>query len=71
MAPARHASLSASTCDMRQIEFRSEHYLTVDREAPSFYGDPLFGAYRAGDDRFVRLHMNFQHHRENVLEFLD
>jgi len=58
--------------DMRHaaIEFRSEHYLTVDGEAPAFYGDPLFGAYRAGDDRFVRLHMNFQHHRENVLEFL-
>jgi crotonobetainyl-CoA:carnitine CoA-transferase CaiB-like acyl-CoA transferase len=52
------------------IEFRSEHYLTVDGEAPALYGDPLFGAYRAGDDRFVRLHMNFQHHRENVLEFL-
>ncbi len=32
--------------------------------------DPLFAAYRTGDDRFVRLHMNFPHHRENVLKLL-
>jgi CoA-transferase family III len=59
--------------DMRHAaaEFRSEHYLTVDGETPANYRDPLFRAYRAGDGRFVRLHMNFPHHRENVLELLD
>lgn len=52
------------------IEFRSEHYLTIDGAAPAAVGDPLFGAYRAGDGRFVRLHTNFPHHRDNVLKFL-
>jgi crotonobetainyl-CoA:carnitine CoA-transferase CaiB-like acyl-CoA transferase len=58
--------------DMRHaaVEFRSEHYLTIDGKAPASMFDPLFAAYRAGDGRFVRLHMNFPHHRENVLELL-
>jgi crotonobetainyl-CoA:carnitine CoA-transferase CaiB-like acyl-CoA transferase len=58
--------------DMRHAaaEFRSEHYLTIDGVAPASLGDPLFGAYRTGDGRWVRLHMNFPHHRENVLKFL-
>jgi hypothetical protein len=58
--------------DMRHaaVEFRSEHYLTVDGAAPASYGNPLFGAYRAGDGGFVRLHMNFPHHRASVLKFL-
>lgn len=59
--------------DMRHAaaEFRSEHYLTIDGKAPVSHGDPLFGAYRTGDGRFVRLHMNFPHHRDNVLKLLD
>jgi crotonobetainyl-CoA:carnitine CoA-transferase CaiB-like acyl-CoA transferase len=58
--------------DMRHaaVEFRSEQYLTIDGSAPALIGDPLFGAYRTGDGRFVRLHMNFPHHRDNVLKFL-
>jgi crotonobetainyl-CoA:carnitine CoA-transferase CaiB-like acyl-CoA transferase len=52
------------------VEFRSEHYLTIDGSAPAAIGDPLFGAYRAGDGRWVRLHMNFPHHRDSVLKFL-
>jgi len=52
------------------IEFRSEHYLTIDGKAPASMFDPLFAAYRTGDGRFVRLHMNFPHHRENVLKLL-
>jgi crotonobetainyl-CoA:carnitine CoA-transferase CaiB-like acyl-CoA transferase len=52
------------------IEFRSERYLTLDGNAPASYGDPLFGAYRTGDGRYVRLHMNFPHHRESVLKLL-
>jgi len=59
--------------DMRHAaaDFRSEHFLRVDGKAPAAYGDPLFGIYRAGDGRFVRLHMNFQHHRDNVTRLLD
>jgi CoA-transferase family III len=58
--------------DMRHaaIEFRSEHYLTIDGEAPKNYGNPLFRIYPAGDGGFVRLHMNFAHHRDNVLKLL-
>jgi hypothetical protein len=58
--------------DMRHaaIEFRSEHYLTIDGDAPAAYFDRLFGAYRTGDGGFVRLHMNFPHHRENVIKLL-
>jgi hypothetical protein len=58
--------------DMRHAatEFRSEQCLTIDGRAPAALGDPLFGAYRTGDGRFIRLHMNFPHHRENVLKLL-
>jgi crotonobetainyl-CoA:carnitine CoA-transferase CaiB-like acyl-CoA transferase len=52
------------------VEFRSEQYLTIDGGAPASIGDPLFGSYHTGDGRFVRLHMNFPHHRENILRFL-
>ena len=52
------------------IEFRSEHYLTIDGSAPATFGDPLFRTYGTGDRGFVRLHMNFPHHRENVIKFL-
>jgi hypothetical protein len=59
------------TVDMRHAatEFRSEQLLTVDGKAATF-GDPLFGAYRTGDGRYVRLHVNFPHHRQSVLKFL-
>jgi len=68
-AGARRQTISV---DMRHaaIEFRSEHYLTMDGRAPPARGDPLFGVYRTGDARFVRLHMNFPHHRDNVLKLL-
>jgi CoA-transferase family III len=58
--------------DIRHVaaEFRSEQLLTIDGDAPALIGDPLFGAYRTGDGRFVRLHMNFPHHRDNVLKLL-
>ena len=32
--------------------------------------DPLFGVYRAGDGRFVRIHTNFAHHRDGMLAML-
>ena len=74
-AELRHYSGAARqrvSVDMRHaaVEFRSEHYLTIDGQAPANYSDPLFRAYRAGDGGFVRLHMNFAHHREAVLKLL-
>ena len=58
--------------DMRHAAaaFRSEHFLRIDGKAPTAYGDPLFGIYRTGDGRYVRLHMNFQHHRDSVTTLL-
>ena len=52
------------------VEFRSEHYLTINGEAPANHYDPLFRAYGTGDGGFVRLHMNFPHHRDAVLKLL-
>lgn len=58
--------------DMRHAaaEFRSEQLLTIGGGAPAPIGDPLSGAYPTGGGRFVRLHMNFPHHRDNVLKLL-
>jgi len=75
-AELRHRAGAARqrvSADMRHaaIEFRSEHYLTIDGSAPATFGDPLFRTYGTGDRGFVRLHMNFPHHRENVIKFLD
>src|SRR5206468_11404095 len=52
------------------IEFRSERYLRVDgKPAPEIW-DKIAGLYRCGDGRWVRLHTNFQHHRDGVLKLL-
>lgn len=57
---ARHAA----------VEFRSERYFRIDGSgAPSLW-DPLAGVYSTGDGRFVRLHTNFPHHKENILKLL-
>ena len=74
-AELRHRAGAARqrvSADMRHaaIEFRSEHYLTIDGSAPATFGDPLFRTYGTGDRGFVRLHMNFPHHRENVIKLL-
>jgi crotonobetainyl-CoA:carnitine CoA-transferase CaiB-like acyl-CoA transferase len=74
-AELRHcagASRQRVSVDMRHaaIEFRSEHYLTINGEAPANHYDPLFRAYRTGDGGFVRLHMNFPHHRDAVIKLL-
>jgi crotonobetainyl-CoA:carnitine CoA-transferase CaiB-like acyl-CoA transferase len=57
--------------DMRHaaIEFRSERYLSVAGVNHRMF-DPLFGVYRAGDGRYVRIHTNFTHHREGMLAML-
>ena len=57
--------------DMRNaaVEFRSDRYARIDG-APADLWDPLAGLYRCGDDRWVRLHTNFPHHRAGVLRLL-
>ena len=59
--------------DMRHavVECRSERYLRVAGKPPPPAWDSIAGIYRTGDDRFVRLHTNFPHHRAAVCQVLD
>lgn len=52
------------------VECRSERYLRVDDKPPPPAWDAIAGVYRTGDNRFVRLHTNFPHHRDNVCKVL-
>jgi crotonobetainyl-CoA:carnitine CoA-transferase CaiB-like acyl-CoA transferase len=62
----------AIACDMRHaaVEFRSERYLRIDGGPTPELWDKIAGTYRTGDGRWVRLHTNFPHHRDGVLELL-
>jgi crotonobetainyl-CoA:carnitine CoA-transferase CaiB-like acyl-CoA transferase len=59
--------------DMRHavVECRSERYLRVDGKPPPPAWDAIAGVYHTGDQRFVRLHTNFPHHRDAVCEVLN
>ena len=59
--------------DMRHavVECRSERYLRVDGKPPPPAWDAIAGVYKTGDQRFVRLHTNFPHHRAAVCKVLD
>jgi crotonobetainyl-CoA:carnitine CoA-transferase CaiB-like acyl-CoA transferase len=51
-------------------ECRSERYLRLDGKPPPPAWDPTAGVYRTRDQRFVRLHTNFPHHRAAVCKVL-
>jgi crotonobetainyl-CoA:carnitine CoA-transferase CaiB-like acyl-CoA transferase len=59
--------------DMRHAahEFLSEHLFTIDGGPPPGIFDKIWGLYQCGDGRWVRLHTNFEHHRDGVLQLLD
>src|SRR3954451_13948578 len=59
--------------DMRHatVECRSERYLRVDGKPPPPAWDAIAGVYKTRDQRFVRLHTNFRHHRDAVCTVLD
>jgi crotonobetainyl-CoA:carnitine CoA-transferase CaiB-like acyl-CoA transferase len=59
--------------DMRHavIECRSERYLRVDGKGSPMAWDAIAGIYKTRDQRFVRLHTNFRHHRDAVCKVLD
>src|SRR3979490_2697233 len=48
------------------VECRSEPYLRVDGKPPGPAWDAIAGIYKTQDNRFVRLHTNFRHHRDAV-----
>lgn len=69
---ARKGSRQDVGVDMRAAAAaaRSERYFTVDgKPAPELW-DRIAGTYRCGDGRYVRLHTNFPHHRDGVLDIL-
>lgn len=51
-------------------ECRSERYLRVDDKPPPPAWDAIAGVYRTGDNRFIRCHTNFPHHRDAVCKVL-
>src|SRR3981189_1232579 len=53
------------------VECRSERYLRVDGKPPPPTWDAIAGIYRTRDQRFVRLHTNFRHHRDAVCQGLN
>jgi CoA-transferase family III len=59
--------------DMRHavVECRSERYLRVDGKPPPPAWDAIAGIYNTRDQRFVRLHTNFRHHRDAVCKVLN
>ena len=59
--------------DMRHavVECRSERYLRVDGKPPPPTWDVIAGVYKTRDQRFVRLHTNFPHHRAAVCKVLN
>jgi crotonobetainyl-CoA:carnitine CoA-transferase CaiB-like acyl-CoA transferase len=61
------------TVDMRHavVECRSERYLRVDGKPPPPAWDAIAGVYKTRDQRFVRLHTNFRHHRDAVCKALN
>ena len=59
------------TVDRRHAaaEVRSERYLRTE-QPPAPMWDPIAGLYRTRDDRWVRMHTNFAHHRDGILALL-
>jgi crotonobetainyl-CoA:carnitine CoA-transferase CaiB-like acyl-CoA transferase len=53
------------------VECRSERYLRVDGKGSPMAWDAIAGIYRTRDQRFVRLHTNFRHHRDAVCKVLN
>src|ERR1700730_17855697 len=69
----RSGQSQALAVDMRYavVECRSERYLRVDGKPPGPAWDAIAGIYKTRDNRFVRLHTNFPHHRDAVCKVLD
>src|SRR5471030_728675 len=52
------------------VECRSERYLRVGGKPPGPAWDVIAGIYKTRDQRFVRLHTNFRHHRDAICKVL-
>ena len=69
----RSGEMQSVSVDMLHaaIECRGERYLRVDDNPPPPAWDAIAGVYKTGDERFVRLHTNFPHHRDNICKILN
>ena len=69
----RSGESQSVSVDMRHavVECRSERYLRVDGKPPGPAWDAIAGVYKTRDQRFVRLHTNFPHHRAAVCNVLN
>lgn len=69
---ARNGRAQKVSVDMRHAaaEFISERLYTIDGKPPAWAWDKIAGTYQTGDGRWVRLHTNFPHHREGILDML-
>ncbi len=69
---ARTGQWQEVTVDRRHAaaEFRSEQLLTIDGRGPGSLWDPIAGLYATRGDGFIRLHTNFEHHRDAVCDLL-
>ncbi len=52
-------------------EFLSERYFRLDGGPAAEFWDRIAGTYQCGDGRWVRIHTNFPHHRDGILDILD
>ncbi|KAL6301987.1 CoA-transferase family III [Sparassis latifolia] len=67
------SGLSTVAVDARHavLEFRSEAWYIVNGRLPSgSLFDDLAGLYKTKDNSYVRLHTNFPHHRQGILDIL-
>lgn len=53
------------------LEYRSERLYHLDGQPSARLWDAIAGTYRCGDGRWVRIHTNFAHHRDGILDLLD
>jgi crotonobetainyl-CoA:carnitine CoA-transferase CaiB-like acyl-CoA transferase len=69
---ARNGRAQTVAVDMRHAaaEFISERLYTIDGKPPAWAWDKIAGTYQTGDARWVRLHTNFPHHRDGILDML-
>jgi crotonobetainyl-CoA:carnitine CoA-transferase CaiB-like acyl-CoA transferase len=69
---ARGGETQTVTVNIRHavVECRSERYLRCNGEPPPPAWDAIAGVYKTGDERYVRLHTNFPHHRAAVCNVL-
>lgn len=65
----RGAAPQRVSVDMHDAERECTGWFTLDGETPNVWA-PLSGLYRCADG-FVRIHANFDHHRDGALRLLD